>query len=295
MMKRSRPSLVPLVFAVASLAALDTAPADIIPWKMRDGKIMKLELRDAWGEDEAAMVEFITPDMKLLTLKRDELHPDDQKRIRTERPRHEDFRFAWAAAKPADAGSGETTITYRFERTLPGIMGCNESTLNVAPFRIGSTVVPSEAWKVVSLSGPDGAIMEFRTTGRYDFTKLSGTKFSASLEVEAGKDRRRTVQRIDFPGRPMQEVKARFGEIELTSFYGPAVGDIPARYGVLVRAEPKEKLIRYLVESNGRTAGLGGMEIGVAGTFATVKIDYWESFEKTVIQFSGTAGQPQAR
>ncbi|MEK7950171.1 hypothetical protein [Luteolibacter soli] len=73
------------------------------------------------------------------------------------------------------------------------------------------------------------------------------------------------------------------------------MGEVPARYGVQVHSEPEQKLIRYLVESNGRTAGRGGMEASIAGTFATVKIDYWESFEKKVVQFAGTAGQPDPR
>ncbi len=258
---------------------------------MKDGKVMDLELRDAWGEDDAAMVEFLTRGMKIVTLKRNELHPEDQKKIPAPQPGHEDFRFAWATARPAAGEKGEVTITYKFARTLPGVIGCDEGTLKVAPFKIGNVAIAPGAWKVVSTGG----VMEFRATGPYDATKLVGAKFSASLEVEVGKDLRRMIQRIEFPGRPLQQIKSRFGDFEITSVYGPALGEIPARYGVLVRSEPKEKLIKFLTESNGRTAGLGGIEVSVAGTFATVKIDYWDSFEKKVIQFSGTAGQPGIR
>jgi hypothetical protein len=292
MLIRSRRSFFPLILVVAKLASLEIVFAEVAPWRMKDGKVINLELRSAWGEGDAAMVEFIAPGLKVLTLKQNELHPEDQKKIPVDRPRHEDFRFAWATARPESGDKGDVTIIYRFERSLPGVAGCDEKTLKVVPFKIGSAAIAPEAWKVAN---PSDGVIEFRTTGPYDVTKLVGTKFSASLELEVGKDRCRTIQRIDFPERPLQEVKVRFGEIEITSVYGPAVAEIPARYGVLVRSDPKQKLIRYLMESNGRTAGLGGMETSLAGTFATVKIDYWEAFEKKVIQFTGTAGQPDPR
>lgn len=285
-----------LAMATASvtmvLVGLGVASAEVSPWRMKNGCVLSLELRAAWGEGDAAMVEFLSSDMKVLTLKRSELHPEDQMKIPADRPRREDFRFTWAMARPESGGKGAVTLIYSFERSLPGVVGFDEKSLKVAPFQIGDTVIAPEAWKMTLQPGPDGVVVDFRTTGPYDVTKLAGSKFSASAELEVGKDRKRTVQRIDFPQHPLQEVKVRFKEIEVTSIYGPAVQDVPARYGILVRSEPKQKLIRYLMESNGRTAGLGGMETSVAGSFATVKIDYWESFEKKVIQFTGTAGQP---
>ncbi|MEK7950170.1 hypothetical protein [Luteolibacter soli] len=209
--------LTSLGFAVVSLVALKIAQAEVAPWRMNDGRVLNLELRDAWGEDEAAMVEFISPEMKLLTLKRNEIHPEDQKKIPTDRPRSEDLKFVWARARHDGERKDDVTIIYNFERSLPGVTECNEGTLKVAPFKIGDAVVAPEAWKVITHSGPDGAVVEFRTTGPYDATKLAGAKFSASVELEVGKDRRRSIQRIDFPQRPLQEVKVRFGEMEITS------------------------------------------------------------------------------
>jgi hypothetical protein len=294
MIARGR-ELVAVISVAAGLVGLDVASAEMAPWRMKDGRILSLELRDTWGEGDAAMVEFITHEMKILTLKRNELHPEDQKKIPVDQLPREDFRFTGAMARREAGEKGDVTIIYNFERSLPGVTGLDEGTLKVAPFKIGDIMIPQGVWKVVTHSGPDGEVIEFRTTGPYDATKLAGSKFSASVELEVGKDRRRTIQRIDFPQRPLEEVKVRFGEIEVTSFYGPSVGGVPARYAVSVRSEPKQKLIRYLMESNGRTARRGGMETSVAGTFATVKIDYWESFENKVIQFAGTAGQPDPR
>ena len=138
MTTRSRRSLIQLVSVVASFTSLDITSAEVAPWRMKDGKVMDLELRDAWGEDDAAMVEFLTRGMKIVTLKRNELHPEDQKKIPAPQPGHEDFRFAWATARPAAGENGEVTITYKFARTLPGVIGCDEGTLKVAPFKIGN-------------------------------------------------------------------------------------------------------------------------------------------------------------
>jgi hypothetical protein len=295
MISRGWEFAVAMIYLAVALVGLGVASAEVSSWRMKDGRVLSLELRAAWGEDDAAMVEFITRDMKILTLKRNELNPEDQKKIPEDRPRREAFRFTWATARPERGDKDTVTIIYSFERSLPGVVGFEESTLKVAPFQIGSVTIAPEAWKLTVQPGVDGVLIEFRTTGKYDVTKLTGAKFSASVELEVGKNLRRTIQKIDFPQRPLQEVKVRTGEFEITSVHAPALGEAPARYGVLVRTEPKEKMIRYLMESNGRTAGLGGMETSVAGTFATVKIDYWESFEKKVVQFAGTAGQPDPR
>jgi hypothetical protein len=273
-----------------------TAEGEQVDWRLKDGRTIKAELRDAWGEGDASMVEFLLPGMKVLTLKRSELHSEDSQRISPTKPGHEDFRFAWATARPAvGVQANQVTITYRFHRTIPGMKSIDLSTLTVAPFKIGNNQIPPDAWKVADRSGSDGVVMEFQTSGNYDASKLNGSKFSATMELEIGKDRRRRSEQIDFPKEPRRELVSSFGDFEITSCYVPPLGEQKPRYVVLVSAEPKEKLIRFLMESNGRTAGITGMDASDAGTFATVKIDYWDRFEKMRISFEGTAGKPDVR
>jgi hypothetical protein len=244
-----------MIFRITVIAGLITfgiADAEPQPWRMKDGKVIEAELRCAWGEGDAAIVDFIIGGTEVLTMKRSELHPDDAKRISPPELEYDDYRFAWSTAHPVSGQPGQVKITYRFQRTVPGVKGCDEASLIVAPFKIGNALIPPDAWEVSNLTGPDGAVMDFHTTGAYDASKLIGSKFSASLEMEVGKGRKRAIQQIDLPKRAGQEVKSNFGDIEIKAVYLPALGEGVARSGVLVRSEPKEKLISYLMESRWR-------------------------------------------
>lgn len=288
-------TLASTVVVIGGLLVPYVATAELMEWRMKDGKTIKAELRCAWGEGDAAMVDFLLPGMKVLALKRGDIHPEDLNRIPAPPPRYDDFRFAWATARPVTGQANQVTIVFEFQRTLPGVRTYDEKTLRVAPFMLGSVLVPPEAWKVTHLAGPDGASNRFQTTGTYDASKLIGSKFSATMDLEVGKDSKRIIQRVDFPKTIGGEIKSTIGDFEIKSYYLPTVGEIESRYVVIVKANPMEKLIRFLVESNERTADSSGLNARDAGTFATVKIDYWESFEKRQVHFEGTAGKPQTR
>jgi hypothetical protein len=293
MKSRNQSSLhqIGLSVGLAMLITLHDSKAEMADWRMKDGTTIKAELFGAWGEGDASMVELITHDSKNLILKRSELDTAELKRIPLSEPRHEDFRFAWATAHPVENHPNQLTITFLFKRTLPGVNSENESTLKVAPFKIGDDLIPPDAWNTRSVTGPDGIIVYFSTTGEYDASKLHGSKFSATMELEIGKERNRMVQKMDFSNDPGVDLTKRVGDFEIKSFYFPGIEEIAPSYTVSVLAEPRQKLIGFLMESNGRTAIRGNMKTKDAGLFATVKIDYWERFEKETILFEGTAGR----
>ncbi len=249
-----------LSVGLAMLFTMHDSKAELADWKMKDGTTVKAELFASWGEGNASMVEFITHDSKNLILKRSELDTAELKKIPLSEPRHEDFRFAWAAALPVEDHPNQLTITFLFKRTLPGVNSNNESTLKVAPFKIGDDLIPPDAWTTKSVTGPDGIFVYFCTTGEYDASKLHGSKFSATMELEIGKERNRMVEKMDFSDDPRVDLTKRVGDFEIKSFYFPGIEEITPSYTVSVLAEPRHKLIGFLMESNGRTAVRGNMK-----------------------------------